>query len=536
MLVSFKILNLDRVILRDNTAEMPLNTAMKNILLLIIASLTISPMTLCAQTATAVSEKDLAAELDTYIRQTMEKIPELPSVAVVVVKNDKPIFMRAYGSANKENGTKADANTLYYIASSTKSYMALAAALLDREGKIKLNDPVVKYLPGVTFKTPFPEKIAVRDLLTHTSALRNSAIVWRTAYTGEVDDKDLLRALAEGTTFDDAGYGKYAYTNLGYNIYGILVKQTLGKKWQDVLQEKVFGPLGLKQTSAYESKPRAARLTLADSYLFDPVTESVIRSPIAKMDDNMQAAGGIYTSLNDMARWLSFNMNDGKLDGKQAMPAELIQSVHTGYTDTARDQPPFTGNGKYGLGWQIGKYRDQTVVYHHGGYAGWSTHVSYMPDKKIGISVMVNESTAGGRISHLLATYAYDRLLGAETAESYAKQLQDIGQQYGRMKEQMIGSVASRASRKSQLTKPLADYTGRYTNNILGKIDVAVEGVTLVVRMGYIRAVSTPFTEKDTIRVELDPGRGEIITFNINDTGQVDSLTYGNMKFMRAVR
>ena len=87
-------------------------------------------------------------------------------------------------------------------------------------------------------------------------------------------------------------------------------------------------------------------------------------------------------------------MNNGRLDGKQVIPAEVMQSVHTGYADTVRDSPPFTGSGNYGLGWQIGKYRDENVVYHHGGYPGWSSHIACMPDKKIGVAVMINESTA----------------------------------------------------------------------------------------------------------------------------------------------
>ena len=509
---------------------------MKHILILTIVSLLVSPLAVCAQAGKQMSEKEFTSDLDAYIRRTMEAIPELPSVAMVVVKDDKPIFMQAYGLANKEAGTKADAKTLYYIASSTKSYMGLAAALLDREGKIKLSDPMTKYAQGVTFKTPIPEKLTVRDLLTHTTALRNSPIVWRTAYSGEIDDKDLVRVLAEGTTYDDQNYGKYAYTNLGYNIYGMLLKLSLGKKWQDVLQEKVFGPLGLKQTSAYVSRTRAAKLSIADSYLFSPDTGTVVRSPIDKQDNNMQAAGGMVTSLTDLGRWLRVNMNNGRLDGKQVIPAEVMQSVHTGYADTVRDSPPFTGSGKYGLGWQIGKYRDENVHYHHGGYAGWSSHISYMPDKKIGVAVMINESTAGGRIGHLLATYAYDRWLATETPESYAKQLQDIVEQYGKNKEQMVASFRSRSSRTSQLTRPLADYSGRYGNNMLGNIDIAVEQNTLAVRMGYIHVVSTPFTEKEAIRVEMNPGQGEVIKFETNSDGKIDSLTYAGMKFVRVVR
>jgi len=93
---------------------------MQKMLLLAIVSFVMGPIAACAQVATPVSEKDLDHELDAYIRKAMAAIPEIPSVAMVVVKDGKPIFMRAYGLANKETGTKADANTLYYIASSTK--------------------------------------------------------------------------------------------------------------------------------------------------------------------------------------------------------------------------------------------------------------------------------------------------------------------------------------------------------------------------------------------------------------------------------
>ena len=159
-----------------------------------------------------------------------------------------------------------------------------------------------------------------------------------------------------------------------------------------------------------------------------------------------------------------------------------------------------------------------------------------MPDKKLGVAVMINESTAGGRIGHLLATYVYDRWLGAETNESYVKQLQEFTEQYGKMKQQMAASFQGRASRKSQLTKPLADYVGRYSNDLLGNIEIAAEQNSLGVRMGNIRVVSTPFTEPETIRVEMTPGQGEVIKFGSNAEGKIDSLNYAGMKFTRVSR
>jgi CubicO group peptidase (beta-lactamase class C family) len=503
---------------------------MKHALLFTLLSMVLTPLSASGQ----VSEKQFKADLDGYIRKTMDTVPEVPSVAMVVVKGDKPIFMQAYGVANKETGQKADVNTLYYIASSTKSYMALAAAQLDREGKIKLSDPITKYLSGVQFKSSIPEKVTVRDLLTHTSALRNGALAWRMAYSGEIDDRDMMRVLAEGTTFTDAGYGKYAYTNLGYNIYAMLLSMSAGKKWQDVLEEKVFRPLGMKSTTAYVSKARAAKLPMAESYLFAPEANAIVRSPIDKQDNNMQSAGGIVTSLSDAARWLSFNINSGKLDGKQLIPAEIVQSVHTGYADVTRSEPPFTGQGKYGLGWQLGKYRDENIVYHFGGYPGWSCHISYMPDKQIGVAVFINESTAGGRVGHLLATYAYDKWLGrADVDASYASELETVAGEYGKFKQGTVAAVKSRASRTSQLTRPLSEYAGRYTNELLGNFDIVVEQNSLGVKMGYIHIISTPFTQKDVIRVELLPGQGETIEFRFNSDGKIDSLTYGGMKFKR---
>src|SRR5689334_13021569 len=117
MLVLFKIRHRPHVTLRSRAADGRVrDKSMKNLLTLTIVSLVIGPLAVLAQTGKQVSEKEFSTDLDAYIRRTMEAIPEIPSVAIVVVKDDKPIFIRAYGLANRENGTKADANTLYYIA------------------------------------------------------------------------------------------------------------------------------------------------------------------------------------------------------------------------------------------------------------------------------------------------------------------------------------------------------------------------------------------------------------------------------------
>ena len=201
------------------------------------------------QTDPRAAEKDFTANYDANIRKTIATFPELPGIAIVVIKDDKPIFLRAYGMADKEAAIKADTDTLFYIASSTKAFTALAAAMLDQEGKIKFSDPVTKYTPGIQFKTAIPDKITIRDLLTHTSGLRNGPLVNRLAFTGQIDQREIDHVFAAGTSFHDANFGKYNHTNLGYNIYGLALHYHLKKKWQDLLQERLFDRASLKHTT-----------------------------------------------------------------------------------------------------------------------------------------------------------------------------------------------------------------------------------------------------------------------------------------------
>jgi CubicO group peptidase (beta-lactamase class C family) len=490
-----------------------------------------------AQTLPPASEKDFGAAYDAQVRKTMATFPDLPGIAIVVIKDDRPIFLRAYGMADKEAGLKADTDTLYYIASSTKSFTALAAAMLDQEGKIKFSDPVTKYTPGIRFKNDIPDKITIRDLLTHTSGLRNGPLINRLAFTGQIDQRAIDHVFAEGTSFNDANFGKYNYTNLGYNIYGLALHYHLNKKWQDLLQERIFAPAGLKHTTAYVSKARAKKFKIAAPYVIDTDAADagkMVRSQLEKTDENMQSAGGIFMSISDLGRWLNLNMNLGKLDRKQLLPADLIRHAQTGYTKSTRNEPPFSGDGEYGLGWQIGKYRNEKVIYHHGGYPGYRSHVSFMPEKKVAVGVLVNNDAIGGRLADMLAAYAYDWWLRTENLEAdYAKQLQETATAYESRKQGIAAEAAGRAKREWQLTKPFTDYAGKYTNDLLGTIEIIAKEKALAVRMGNINTVATPFTQKDTIRVVMLPGgNGEVIGFEKDAEGKF-SLNYGGVKFTK---
>ncbi len=508
---------------------------MKKAVAISLVALLFNSVGVLAQPPAAGSQKDFSSTFEATIAKTLEKVVDIPGIAFVVIKDDKPVFTKAYGMADKEAGLKADTDTIWYMGSTTKSFTAMVAAMLDKEGKIKLIDPVTKYTTGIRFKTPLPDRVTVRDLLTHTSGLQNPALIHRTAYTGQIDKNDVARVFAEGTTLNEEFFGKYRYTNLGYNIYGLLLENTLKLIWQDELQKRIFDPAGLKHSTAYRSRAIAKKWTIAAPYVWDPAAGAVVRSNLDKVDNNMQAAGGHFMSISDLGRWLNLNMNGGKLDGKQVIPADILNTVHTGYTKSTRNEPPFSGDGEYGLGWQIGKYRNENVIYHHGGYMGYRSHVSYMPDKRIAVGVLVNNDLVGARAADMLAAYAYDLWLGTPNLETdYTKQLQELADQYAKRKQGTMAEAAARAKRTSQLTEPLAAYVGKYTNDLFGTVEITAEGNSLGVRMGNMFCVSTPFTEKDTIRVVMQPGgNGDVVGFVKDANGKYTSLRLGGMTFTK---
>ena len=472
---------------------------------------------------------------DAYMRRLMAAVPELPGVVWVVVKDDKPVWVKAYGWADHERHIKADENTLFYIASATKSFTAMAAALLDAQGKIRLDGRIGKYIPAITFKDRVPaDKITVRNLLTHTSGLQNDALTFRMAYSGTVDSREMAQVVANATRYIDSNYLHYHYDNLGYNFYTVLLKEFMGMEWQQLVQQQILTPLGMRHSTAYLSQAKKQGRKIAAPYmLYGP--DGLKRSPLEKTDNNLQSAGGLFLTANDAATWLLVNINKGKLNGRQVIPAPVMAACHQGYTVTQRDIAPFTGKGSYGLGWQIGEYKGDPVHYHFGGFPGYRSHISFMPEQRIGVAVFVNESGLGGQIASLLATFAYDWWTGSDKQfdSSYTRQLQDLVTRHEKNRQRYDQDYKARAARKLLLSQPLAAYAGKFVHPDYGTLEISVAGNALTVRIGLAHCVSTPYPANETIRVELIPGTGQPIQFRPGANGEILSAVYDGAEFIK---
>jgi len=489
----------------------------------IIFSLLTSSVALCQEEENG----DFQKEAKQYFEKTINQLG-IPGFVVVVTQGDKTILAEGYGYADYENKLVANRNTDYYIASATKSFTALLAVIMDDEGILKLDDPLQKYFPDLKIDS-FPDlaKIKIKDLLAHTSGLENGPIGWRVAYSGEHDQSTLLK-LMKFTKPNEAGYGNYEYTNIGYNIYAIILEKITGKSWQNWMQEKVFDPIGMTHSTAFISRAEKENWLLAKPYM---VIDSISRITLEKKDNTMQSAGGLIITPDDMAKWLKIQVGKGKLNGKQIFPESMMIYSQQELVNIPESKRLFQPT-HYGFGWLHGTYDTQKVIHHFGGFAGFSTHVSFMPDKQIGVAVMVNEAVSGEKLMNLIATFIYDYFLDKKEWNDYEETINAFAEKLNQGKKMMSASINKRNELPWLLTMPLAEYSGSYQSDEYGIMTIQESTSGLKVSAGNLQCVSTPFKNEDSIRVELIPGSGQVIEFH-KENNKISGLKYDGIYFTK---
>lgn len=466
-------------------------------------------------------------EAKQHFEKTINKLG-IPGFAVIVTQGNETILKEGYGYADFENQLIANSNTSYYIASATKSFTALLAVIMNDEGILKLDDPLKKYFPDLEIDSNLNlANIKVRDLLTHTSGLENDPIGWRVAFSGEHDQSTLLELMRYSKS-NKTGYGNYEYTNIGYNIYAIILEKITDKSWQNWMQEKIFDPAGMNHTTAFISRAQKEKWLLARPYI---VLDSVSRITLEKKDNTMHAAGGLIITPDDMAKWLKIQVGKGKLNGKQIFPEIMMLSSQKELVNISESERLFQPTG-YGFGWLHGNYEGNKVIHHFGGFAGFSTHVSFMPDKQIGVAVIANEAVAGNKLMHLIATFIYDYLLEKKGWDDYDKEINTFTERLNQGRKMINASIVERNNRPRMLSLPLSDYSGSYESDEYGILTIQETPSALKVSIGNLQCVSTPFKNKESIRVELIPGSGQIIQFFI-ENNKISNLKYDGINFKK---
>lgn len=456
--------------------------------------------------AERAKDRAFAVDFDRFLDAAMVRFPSVPALSVAIVREGAPVFVGAKARADVERGVAATADTPFYIASSTKSFVGTAMAALDRRGEIDLDWTMREMAPDVGFAPEIhAERVSLRDLLSHRHGLAGDAMAFRLAYSGDYDAAVLERLLAGLKPDAEAPAGTFRYGNIGYNVAALLVERRTGRRWQDLVAAELLRPLGMTNTLTEGLAKRDARAPVAAPY------SGGQRVYLIKADATMHAAGGMYASANDMARWLTLQLADkGTLAEAAAAARAPVATADAAFG-------PFRRTG-YGLGWYSGAYEEATLYHAFGSFAGARAHVSVLPAAGLGVAVAANDDGAGFRLVDLAALYAYDwyRHGAAHADAKAAEQVEALAAQWAKQTEKIAAQRAERAARPAQLSLPPAAYVGDYCNADFGTIAVTAPGAGLALAMGRLHADADPGTAPDTVRAELIPGQGEEYRFIVS--------------------
>lgn len=485
-------------------------------------SLLLTAFLASVQPAFAQQQSALTAAIDTTLSR-LQSLGATPGLGVVVVRDTQIIYIKGFGFADVENQRPFTPRTVFYIASTTKSFTGLAAAVLDQKKQFLLDATLRQYLPNVQLQSPLnADSITMRALLTHTHGISNDGpLPVRLAYTGVYSgNAELLRLLS---THKAADSGRaFNYGNIGYNIAAIAMEARTGVSWKQTLENVLFKPAGMTSTSAFVSRFTQDRLAMP--YRWKPA--GFVRVPYGKSDANMQSAGGLVTTLEDMGKWLELHINNGKVNGKQVVPMAAVQEAHKMLVPAPGNEGPYKRLA-YGLGWNVDLNGSDTLLVHGGGFPGFATHMSFSPSKRFGVAVFANTSSP---ITEVVALEIY-RVLNGGGALTEA----GLGEWRGRLERERQGiaaDLARRAARPQNLPFPLEAYAGDYDNELYGRLHVSVVNGKLEATLGKAwSAVEVYDNTKNQLRLELF-GSGEVVNVEMKD-GRAVAMQLGRTVYRR---
>lgn len=296
---------------------------------------------------------------------------DAPGASLLVIKDGKPLLRRSYGMADREHRVAATPATNYRLASVTKQFTAAAILLLAEDGKLKLDDPVRRWLPSLPESTA---AVTLRQLLTHTGGLVDYEDLIPPGTTAQVSDTDVLRMLSSTPTTYFAAGSAYRYSNTGYVLLGLVVERASGQRLQDFLQARIFRPLHMDHTLMYvRGVPDISSRAYGYSHIDGQWTRTDQSVTSATRGD-----GGIYSSIDDLAKW-DAALYDDRLLGDASR--KLAFSPHVKVTGE-----PYAAS--YGYGWRI----TGDTVWHSGESIGFRNVIVRWPKQHLTVILLSNRN------------------------------------------------------------------------------------------------------------------------------------------------
>ena len=304
-----------------------------------------------------------------------------PGCAAAVSLNGETVFEKAFGLSELEHNVPNTAQTIFESGSVAKQFTAASLVLLQQDGKLSLEDPVRKYIPELP---DYGSTFTIRHLLNHTAGLRDWGTVMSLTGAGRGD-----RVITQDLAFDVITHqraldfkpgSEYSYSNSGYNLAAIIVERVSKQKFPAFVEERIFKPLGMKNSSWRDDYQRIVP-GRAQAYSRQGNGPWRLNMPFM----NVYGNGGMLTTVGDWMKW------NAMLDS-QSLGAPLVNALET--RGVLNDGRKIT----YALGLVVAKYKDMKDVSHGGATAGYQTFLARYPERKVSVGVMCNGTSpsAGG--------------------------------------------------------------------------------------------------------------------------------------------
>lgn len=329
--------------------------------------------------SSTATDADLSVDaFDTALSRYFK--PNRPGAAIIVTKNGKTVFRKAYGLADLEHRIPLQPEMVLRLGSVTKQFTAAAVMLLADEGRLAVTDEITRYLPDYPAQG---KHITIEHLLTHTSGIKSYTDM--PAYREIVDREMTVEQMIDYFKNEPIAFEpgtRFAYSNSGYFLLGAIIEKISGMSYAAFMAERLFEPLGMKQT-AYEGHERHGRKRVEGCSRDKKAASISMTQPYA--------AGALVSTVDDLALW------DAAITSGKLLKAETWRQIFTPYP---------LKNGKripYAYGWLIGKFiKGRATQLHGGGISGFTSQVIRLPDDAVYVAVLMNDD-GGEKWYHQIA-------------------------------------------------------------------------------------------------------------------------------------
>jgi CubicO group peptidase (beta-lactamase class C family) len=327
-----------------------------------------------AQAPTGVNIQDI----DAFLQKTLAD-NRVPGLSVVVVQDDRIVFMKGYGQAG--GGRPVTPQTPFYLGSTSKTITALAVMQLVEQGKVELDAPVERYLPWFQVADQVASRqITVRHLLNHTSGLSESADPGSSNLSPTLNEQ--IRRMRSARLTAPVGT-KFQYDSQNYRTLGLLIEQVTGQAYGDYVRDHVFAPL--EMTHSLAGSGQAPGLAQGYSQAF-----SLPFPRPEKFQPASQSSGYIISSAEDMGHYLIAMLNQGRYAGRSVVQPHTVNQMMT---------PPPGINSQYGFGWLVSSVAAVTkaphndrIVFHGGSLPNFHSFALLLPEKRLGFAFLCNQN------------------------------------------------------------------------------------------------------------------------------------------------